>query len=81
MKAPVFITPWLFFGKWQGFATPFAIFLRQHSVRLERHERKHVEQIWRGWIIGFGIKYAYYLIKYGYWNSPYEIEAREAENG
>lgn len=79
MKVPVFITPRLFFGEWRGFATPFAIFLREPDEKCEKHERKHVEQIWKGWIIGFGIKYCYYLYKYGYWNNPYEIAAREAE--
>ena len=74
---PCFITPWLFSKRWHGFATPFAIFLRQPDVEVEAHEREHVRQIWAGWVIGFGIKYCYYLAKYGYWNNPYEVQARQ----
>jgi hypothetical protein len=27
----------------------------------------------------FSVKYLYFTLRYGYWNNPYEIEAREAE--
>jgi hypothetical protein len=36
---------------------------------------------WRGWIIGFAVMYLYYLVKYGYWDNPYEVDAREYESG
>jgi len=48
---------------------------------IERHERKHLEQWKRGFWIGFLFKYLYYHAKYGYWNNPYEVEARKAEYG
>lgn len=43
---------------------------------LIRHERKHLEQIESDGHILFSIKYLYRLCRYGYWNNPYEIEAR-----
>ena len=46
---------------------------------LLRHEAKHLEQIRRDGRIGFSAKYLYWLIRRGYWNHPYEIEARAAE--
>lgn len=43
---------------------------------LIRHEQCHLEQIERDGRIKFAIKYMFWLVKYGYWNNPYEIEAR-----
>ncbi len=52
----------------------------QHQPLL-RHEAKHLEQIRRDGRIVFSAKYLYWLIRRGYWNNPYEIEARAAEAG
>jgi hypothetical protein len=49
------------------------------NERLIRHESKHLEQIERDGRIKFSIKYAYWTMRHGYWNNPYEIEARAAE--
>jgi len=46
---------------------------------LIRHERKHLEQMQRDGKLVYSIKYSYWLLRYGYWNNPYEIEARAAE--
>lgn len=46
---------------------------------LLRHERKHLEQIDREGKLKFSVKYLYWLLKYGYWQNPYEVEARQAE--
>lgn len=46
---------------------------------LLRHEAKHLEQIRRDGRIVFSAKYLYWLIRRGYLNHPYEIEARAAE--
>ena len=46
---------------------------------LLRHERKHLEQMQRDGKLVYSIKYSYWLLRYGYWNNPYEIEARAAE--
>ena len=48
---------------------------------LLRHERKHLEQIERDGRILFSVKYLWWLARYGYWNNPYEVEARAAEYG
>lgn len=52
----------------------------ENNQRLLRHERCHLEQIERDGRILFSIKYLWWLARYGYWNNPYEIEARKAEN-
>jgi hypothetical protein len=76
-KCPVFCLPWIFFGRWKGFATPFFIVVKEREPRLIRHERIHVMQWWQHWIIGFVILYLYYTLKFGYWDNPLEVEARE----
>lgn len=52
----------------------------EHDERLLRHERKHLEQIERDGRIKFAIKYSWWTLRHGYWNNPYEIEARAAES-
>lgn len=49
------------------------------NERLLRHERCHLEQIERDGRLQFSIKYLWWLVRYGYWLNPYEIEARKAE--
>lgn len=44
-----------------------------------RHELKHVEQFKRFGFVRFLLLYSWYSFKYGYYNNPFEIEAREAE--
>ena len=47
---------------------------------LYRHEMVHIEQIERhGWL-KFTALYAYYLVRYGYRNNPFEVEAYSREN-
>ena len=50
----------------------------QHAGLL-RHERKHLEQMQRDGKLVYLVKYSYWLLRYGYWDNPYEIEARKAE--
>lgn len=85
---PVIVVPWLFYGV--GLALPFCIITLTRSKRdiddkvyiahLE-HERTHVKQWWRYWIVGFIILYAYYCIRYGYHHTRHGIEqeARDVE--
>lgn len=47
--------------------------------KLIRHEMKHIEQIKTEGRLKFAVKYVYYTIRHGYWNNPYEVEARAAE--
>ena len=49
--------------------------------RLIRHEMAHIDQIQRDGRIVFTLKYLFWTVKYGYWNNPYEIEARQKETG
>jgi len=45
---------------------------------LRAHELHHIAQIERdGWM--FWPKAIWYVLRYGYWNSPYEIECRKVE--
>jgi len=55
------------------------IYFRDYSVNPDilDHELIHVEQYKRYGFIGFLIRYIYYLLKYGYYNNPLEVEARE----
>ena len=43
---------------------------------LAAHEAVHCEQIERDGAVKWTIKILYYLARYGYLKSPYEIEAR-----
>ena len=52
----------------------------ENDRRLLRHERKHLEQIERDGRLLFSLKYSWWTIRYGYWNNPYEVEARAAES-
>lgn len=49
------------------------------NERLLRHERCHLQQIERDGRLKFSVRYLYWLARHGYWNNPYEVEARAAE--
>lgn len=51
-----------------------------NNTRLIRHEQAHAKQIQRDGYLWQPIKYTYYLVRYGYKNNPYEIEARNEED-
>jgi hypothetical protein len=51
----------------------------KNNEQIKRHELKHIEQMNKEGKILFSIKYLYYLIRFGYYKNPYEIEAREFE--
>jgi hypothetical protein len=44
-----------------------------------KHELAHIEQYQKHGLIKFLVLYIWYSIKYGYYNNPFEIEAREKE--
>lgn len=70
-----------FFG-WTSFWNTI-YYLREKDLndeKLRKHELCHVAQIKREGYIKFTIKYMWYNFKVGYWNNPYEIEARQVEN-
>jgi len=49
------------------------------DICLVRHEKKHLEQWKRYWILGFPFIYIWFHVKHGYTKNPLEIEARKAE--
>lgn len=51
----------------------------ENDQRLLRHESCHLEQIERDGRVWFALKYSWWTIRHGYWNNPYEVEARAAE--
>ena len=69
------------FRGWTSFwNTIYVIPGYEHATWLINHEKKHLEQIERDGILKFSVKYTYWLLKYGYKDNPYEIEARAAEH-
>jgi len=74
--------PWRWFLRGAGFhaiTMPWrSIYvLREHwdAVELRRHELIHIEQIERDGAVKFSVLYVWYLVRYGYLQNPYEIEA------
>jgi hypothetical protein len=53
----------------------------ESNERMLRHELKHVEQYKRLGTVRFVILYIWYWFRVGYYRNPFEIEARQAENG
>lgn len=49
------------------------------NQKILKHEQQHLNQIEKDGSWKFVIKYLFYLLKYGYTNNPYEVEARKAE--
>lgn len=53
--------------------------IRAAYMRLLRHEREHLRQIERDGRLLFALRYSWWTLRHGYWNNPYEVEARAAE--
>ena len=72
---------WAGFKGWTSFwNTVYVLPGHECNDRLLRHERCHLEQIERDGRIWFSLRYAWWLVRFGYWRNPYEVEAREAEH-
>jgi hypothetical protein len=59
---------------------PFGIYIlkeRFNEEALRKHELVHWSQYQRLGAIRFYAKYLYYNYKYGYWDNPMEVEARQ----
>lgn len=54
-------------------------YITDHGLR--RHELKHLEQMQRDGKLVYMLKYTWWLIRYGYLQNPYEVEARKAQHG
>ncbi|MFT3846605.1 MAG: DUF4157 domain-containing protein [Lacibacter sp.] len=50
-----------------------------NNKRWLKHELAHIEQYKRYGLLKFLLLYLWYSIKYGYYNNPFEVEARKAE--
>lgn len=48
----------------------------EDNTKLLRHEEEHIRQIERDGAIKWTVLVLWYLLRYGYKNSPYEIDAR-----
>ncbi len=78
--APLPIRLFLRASKAYGITMPWrTIYLMPNNITnagLIRHEQVHVMQIERDGAVVWTFKIFWYLLRYGYKNSPYEIEAR-----
>lgn len=56
---------------------PFVVVSRKSNYidATIRHESIHFRQCLELWAIGFYVLYLWYLIRYGYKNNPFELEA------
>lgn len=68
-----------FFGWTSLWGTIYVLKGQEENTRLIKHEQTHLIQMERDGKIPFLFKYAYWHLRYGYKNNPYEVEAREAE--
>jgi hypothetical protein len=68
---------WGFYGWTSAFGTIYALPGYENNPLLRKHEETHVMQQERDGRIWFHLKYAFYLLRYGYKNNPYELEARQ----
>ena len=74
-----------FLGHW-GFVAitmPWAIYCIEEKFndpRIARHEYQHVAQMRNDGMIVWWLTAGWYLLRYGYWDSPYEIDARAVQN-
>jgi hypothetical protein len=62
---------------------PFGIYIieeRMQDEGLIRHEQAHWEQYKRVGAVRFYLTYVWQVLRYGYWNAPWEVEARAAQN-
>lgn len=59
---------------------PKGFMIIDENNRLIRHERCHEAQMKREGTARFLVKYLWYKLRFGYWDNPYEVEARRVEN-
>lgn len=72
--------PWRLFPWGDAFTLGPIIFIRPNSSEgLYQHELVHVKQFWNQ-PFTFWIKYLYYLLKYGYRDNPFEVEAYKVQD-
>ena len=82
MTSAPFPILWLlrFVGHWAvtfPWGTIYCVPEQIDNPKLLAHEQVHLEQIKRDGAILWTLKTWYYALRYGYQNSPYEVEARQ----
>lgn len=81
MSYPYIIQVKRLWGNTNGITLWPFIFVDDKTNRtLVEHEKIHIKQAQRGWVIGFYLKYLYHHYTKGYDNNPYEIEAYAHQN-
>ena len=67
---------------YQGYMTLFGtVYIKEgfkDNQMLLAHEQAHVVQFEKQGALRFNVMYLYYQLTVGYWDNPYEIEARQA---
>ena len=63
-------------GQTTYYSVPKEVVDKDHAWRA--HEDEHKRQWARDGHVGFALKYLWWLFRRGYWNNPYEVEARAA---
>ncbi len=74
---------WIMWGYGGRVLYPFLLFAEsQQDVPdwLFRHELEHVYQVRRNGWLRFNLIYLWYLLRHGYKNNPFEVEARATES-
>lgn len=66
-----------FYGWTSNWGVIYVVLGHLRNETLIKHEQVHAMQIQRDGYLWQPIKYAYYLMSYGYRNNPYEVEARK----
>lgn len=72
---------YLDFKGYHGYITAWGqVYIKEDyksNQMLLKHEWRHVQQMTEDGVIIWNLKYIAYQIIYGYWNNPYEIDARK----
>lgn len=71
-----------FLNRYDIFALPlpwgtiYYVDFAYHSPSIRKHELVHMAQIRREGVLTWLLKYFYFCFMVGYWDNPYEVEAR-----
>jgi len=72
---------WMKATGFRGLTTPWqTIYLHPDNLTdaaLIKQEQVHIAQIQRDGAFVFSAKYVWWSLRFGYWNNPYEVEARK----
>jgi len=67
------------FRGWTSYwGTVYVLAGSEKDKELLAHEQCHLDQMRHDGRIVFTIKYLYWLARFGYWDNPYEVRARQA---